>query len=224
MTVVQKISDMKKAISFICLALLSIVTYAQGGFRVEIRQVFPKSSLIYSDVFNFKREMDNAIVSQSAKLRGNNSNYKLQVTTPSGNETRYIQNIVWMESINNKKTYHKQTTYPQKSYDVATIWKGCSCNADGSVKGKMQTREFLYRVSLGIPDKYETAFVDKEAAIAKAKEFYEKMFAEDRPVEVIVYGFMDGKPTIIEKKENRKEVFFPVPLLLPQPSLLQKQQ
>lgn len=195
---------MKKYVLFICTALFSVAIYAQK-YEVEIKQVFPKSSVVYSNLFKFKRDMDNAIASQFAKLKGNSCNYKVQITTPNGNEIRYIQNIVWMESINGKKTYHKKTTYPKKTYDVATVWKGCSCNADGSVKGTMQTHEYIYRVSLGIPDKYETAFVDKETATSKAKELYGEVFAEDRPVEVIVYGFMDGKPIIIEKKENQKE-------------------
>lgn len=204
-TIVQKFSDMRKILSFICAALFPVVIYAQK-YEVEIRQVFPNSSLVYSNLFKFKRDMDNAIASQSAKLRGNNSNYKVRITTPNGSETRYIQNIVWMESVNGVKTYHKQKTNPAASYDVSTVWEGGSCNADGSVKGTIQKHEFIYRVSLaGSPNEYETAFVDKKTAQERAEILYKDSFTEDKPIKVIVYGFKDGKQTVFEKKENEKE-------------------
>lgn len=197
---------MKKFLLHLIIVLFSVSAYCQSGYRVEIRQVFPNSSFVYSNVFNFKREMDNAITSQSAKLRGNNSNYKVQITTPNGSETRYIQNIVWMESVNGVKTYHRQKTNPAKSYNVSTVWEGCSCNAEGSAKGTMQRHEFIYRVSLaGSPNEYETAFVDAKTAQEKAEIIYKDSFSEDKPVKVIVYCFKDGKPTVFEKKENERE-------------------
>lgn len=195
---------MKKILFYLIIALFSVAAYGQSGFRIEIKQVFPKSSLVYSNVFNFKREMDNAITSQSAKLRGNNSNYKVQITTPNGSETRYIQNVVWMESVNGVKTYHKQKTNPANSYDVSTIWEGCLCNADGSAKGAKETHEFVYRVSTA-PNEYATPFVEKGTALAKADELYRNLHAKDRLVKVIVYSFREGNPTTFLEKENAEE-------------------
>lgn len=200
---VQKFSEMKKFLSFIFAALFSVVIYAQK-YEVEIRQVFPNSSLVYSNLFKFKRDMDNAISSQSAKLRGNNSNYKVKITTPNGSETRYIQNIVWMEFVNGVRTNHRQKTNPAKSYDVSTVWEGCSCNADGSAKGAKEMHEFVYRVSTA-PNEYKTPFVEKETAMAKADELYSNLYAEDRPVTVIVYSFRSGNPIVFLEKNNEKE-------------------
>ncbi len=126
---------MKKTIIFILSLLIITVSVAQNGYRIEIKQVFPKSSSVYSNAFNFKREMDNAISTQTAKL-SDNGNYQILITTPSGKETRNIQNINWVQTINGVKTYHKKQTSPKRFYDASTVWEVYACNIDGTRKGK----------------------------------------------------------------------------------------
>lgn len=185
---------MKKAVIIILSLFISTIAVAQNGYRVEIKQVFPKNASVYSNAFNFKREMDKAITAQTAKLNGN-CNYQILITTPSGKETRNVQNITWVQTINGVKTMHKKQTSPKKSYDVATIWEGYSCNIDGSRKGKAEKKEFVYRVALADdPDDFKTSFVDYKTAEAEANSIVESA-TEEELVEVIIFGYNTDTPS-----------------------------
>ena len=206
---VQEINNtniMKKVLFIICITLFSVATFAQGDFRVEIKQVFPKSSLVYSNAFNFKREMDNAIASKTAELRAKNANYKIFIKTPSGNETRPIQNIVWIETINGKKSYHQKKTSPSlsSSYKVPTMWQGYACTVDGTQKGAVTKVDFIYRVSIvGGTNEFETGYVSLENARIKAKKAFAESKAIDRLIEVVIYK--DKEKMEEETLSNKKE-------------------
>lgn len=208
-TMVQKKKEnnnMKRFLILLMVLQISTVVLAQSGYRVEIVQVFPRRAVVYSNVFNIKRELDNAVSSQSAKLRGNNCNYKINIKTPSGSETRYIQNIVWVESVNGAKSYHKKQTSPAHSYKSATNWQGYSCNLDGSPKGTIKKNDFIYRVSLiGGTKDYETEFVDLSHAKSEAKKVFSKFNEPERLVEVVIFRFSGSEKTIIEKLTNMEE-------------------
>lgn len=189
---------MKKVVIFILSLFISTVAVAQNGYRVEIKQVFPKSASVYSNAFNFKREMDNAISTQTAKLNGN-SNYQIMITTPSGKETRNIQNINWIQTVNGVKSFHKNKTSPNKFYDVATVWEGYSCNIDGSRKGKAEKKEFVYRVAFADnPDDFKTPFVEYNTAETEANLIVEAAPQEEL-VEVIIFGYNSDVPSEIRK-------------------------
>ena len=187
---------MKKTVIFILSLFISTVVVAQNGYRVEIKQVFPKNTSVYSNAFNFKREMDNAISTQTAKLNGN-SNYQILITTPSGKETRNIQNITWIQTVNGSRSFHTKPTSPKTSYDVATVWEGYSCNIDGSRKGKAVKREFVYRVALADnPDDFKTLFVEYNTAETEANLIVEAAPQEEL-VEVIIFGYNSDVPSEI---------------------------
>ena len=197
---------MKKAIVLIFAILFSIVSMAQNGYRVEVKQVFPTKATVYSNVFNFKREMDNAISTQTAKLNGN-CNYQVFITTPSGKETRNIQNINWVQTVNGVKSYHKKRTSPNRFYDAATVWEGYTCNIDGSRKGKTEKKEFVYRVAFADnPDDYKTAFVDEETASAEALRLFSENAKDDRLVEVVVYKFEKNEIMEHDRKTNKDQI------------------
>lgn len=187
---------MKKTVIFILSLFISTVVVAQNGYRVEIKQVFPKNTSVYSNAFNFKREMDNAISTQTAKLNGN-SNYQIFITTPSGKETRNIQNITWIQTINGSRSFHTKPTSPKTSYDVATVWEGYSCNIDGSRKGKAVKREFVYRVALADnPDDFKTPFVEYNTAETEANLIVEAA-PREKFVQVIIFGYNSDEPSKI---------------------------
>lgn len=197
---------MKKALFTICLTLLSINLSAQSEFKVEVRQVFPKKTTVYSNTFRFKREMESAISSQSAKYRGNKNNYNILIETPSGSETRPIQNIIWVETVNGVKTYHKKQTSPPSSYNLATNWQGYACSIDGSPKGTIRKEDFIYRVSLiGSSNEFETAFVSLANAKAEAQKIFTKNHVIDHLVEVVIYQFIGNEKTICDSLSNKKE-------------------
>ena len=197
---------MKRIIISFISVVISLIVSAQSGYRVEISQVFPKKASVYSNVFNIKSELDNAISSQSAKLRGNNCNYKIFIKTPSGNETRFIQNIVWVESVNGVKTYHKKQTSPSSSYKSATNWQGYACTVDGSPKGTVKKEDFIYRVSLiGSTNEYETAFISLTNAKTEANKIFAKTNSNKSLVEVVIYKFDGKEMTKIDTLTNKKE-------------------
>lgn len=196
---------MKKVVAFILLFLITMVTVAQNGYRIEIKQVFPKSLTVYSNVFNFKREMDNAISIQTAKL-SNNGNYQILITTPSGKETRNIQNINWVQTVNGVRSYHKKQTSPNRFYDAATIWEGSACNIDGSRKGKTVKKEFVCRVAFADSlDDYKSPFVDLAAAEAEASRLFEENVTDERLVEVVIFKFENDKRVECNRKSNKEQ-------------------
>ena len=196
---------MKKTIILILSLAISIISVAQYGYRFEIKQVFPKNVSVYSNAFNFKREMDNDISAQTAKLNGN-SNYQILVTTPSGKETRSIQNITWVQTVNGTKTYHKKQTSPKHYYDAATVWEGYSCNIDGSRKGKALKKEFIYRVAFAdTPNDFKTAFVDEESANTEAMRLFSENATNERLVEVVVYKFDNNEAVEYDRMTNKEQ-------------------
>ncbi len=197
---------MKKTIVLIFAILFSIVSLAQNGFRVEIKQVFPTKYIVFSNAFNTKWEMDNAISNQTAKLN-RNSNYQILITTPSGKQTRNIQNIYWIQIVNGDKTNHTNKTYPHQAYDVPTIWEGYACSVDGSrIKGNTEKKEFVYRVSLSDkPNDFMTAFVDEETAEAKAQTLFKENASDDRLVEVLIIKYENGNAVEVGKKSNKEQ-------------------
>lgn len=195
---------MKKTLLFVFVWLTSAVCIAQNGYRVEIKQVFPKSTTVYSNAFNFKREMDNAIANQTAKLNGNN-NYQILITTPSGNETRNVQNINWIQSVNGSKSYHSKKTSPKQSYDNPTVWECYACNIDGSRKSKAEKKEFLYRVALSDdPTNFKTAFVEFDTAEKEANSIVEAAPQEEL-VEAIIFRYDSDVPLETTRKSNLEQ-------------------
>ena len=196
---------MKKTVIFILSLLITTVTAAQNGYRIEIKQVFPKNLSVYSNVFNFKREMENAISTQTAKL-SNNGNYQILITTPSGKETRNIQNINWIQTINGVKSYHKKQTSPNRFYEAETIWEGCACNLDGSRKGKTTRKEFVYRIALAdCLDDYKIPFADIATAENEANKLLKENATDERLVEVVIFKFENENRIEYEKKTNKEQ-------------------
>lgn len=196
---------MKKVVLLLFSLAVTTIAMAQNGYRVEIKQVFPKNASIYSNAFDFKREMDEAIVAQTAKLNAN-SNYQVLVTTPSGKESRNIQNITWIQTVNGAKTYHKKQTSPSRLYDAPTVWEGYSCNIDGSRKGKATKRSFIYRVAFADnPKDFKTPFVEEDVATAEAQRLFdESVLDNSKLVEVVVYRFEGNEAVECDRKTNKE--------------------
>lgn len=187
--------------SFIALCI-GCIAFAQSGYEFEIRQVYPKNARVVIKAFSFKREMENEISSQSQRLRGNSNNYKILITTPAGKETRYIQNITWIQTINGVTTPHKSKTKPAESYPESTIWTGTACNIDGSPKGTPETHEFIYRVAVGATKNYKTEFLELATAQAKAESLFAENLVEDKLIEYVVYCFKGDEIVSVYQKNN----------------------
>lgn len=196
-------NTMKKAVTSIIFLFISVVfVFAQEGYRLTVRQVFPSNKEVYKNSFDFKRELDNAISSQTARYRGNSNNYTLIINTPSGRETRFIQNINWIQTVNGVKTYLKAKTEPDSSYPIATVWSGSACKIDGSPKGETITYEFIYRVAEGATENYKSEFIEKTSALAMAEALYTENLTADKLVQYVVYRFDGDSITSVFEKNN----------------------
>ena len=148
--------------------------------------------------------MDNAIASQTAKLNSNN-NYQILITTPSGKETRNVQNINWIQSVNGSKSYHSKKTTPKQFYDVPTVWEEYACNIDGSRKSKTEKKEFVYRVALADdPENFKTAFVDFNTAENEANGLVEAATQEEL-VEAVIFRCDSGVLLEATRKSNAEQ-------------------
>lgn len=197
---------MKKFIITTLSAFFAVATaWSQYSYRLEIRQVFPQKTTIVSKSFNFPRELDQAVANYSSRTRGQ-GNYTISTTTPKGTQTRSVQNITWVQTLNGSTTYHSKATSPAKSYTTPTIWKGYACNLNGSPKGKTSTREFIYRVSVkDSTDHFKTQYVEKSTAMAEAQRIYQEVFTPVTPVTVVVYSYQGKKVTEESRITNANE-------------------
>lgn len=197
---------MKKIVITTLSAIFAVATaWSQYSYRLEIRQVFPQKATIVSKSFNFPRELDQAVASYSSRTRGQ-GNYTIATTTPKGTQTRSVQNITWVQTLNSSTTYHSKATSPAKSYASPTVWKGYACNLNGTPKGKTSTREFIYRVSIkDSTDHFKTQYVEKATAMAEAKRIYQEVCTPVTPVTVVVYSYQGKKITEETRITNADE-------------------
>lgn len=197
---------MTQKILLACLvAMLSTGAYAQDAYRLLIQQVFPKNKEVYYNAFDYRRELENATAAQTARLKGNDCNYKLQITTPSGISTRYIQNINWIQTVNGTKTYHKSKTQPQTEYPVATIWSGSECTPSGSPTGKAAVYEYVYRVAEGKSREYKSAFLTKADAEGYGKKLFNSYDTDTVLIEVNVLRITENSIDIHKTFTNKEK-------------------
>lgn len=182
-----------------------VLAFAQNQYRVEIRQVFPQKKTLFAKAFDLPSQMDRAISQQSSRLNGM-ANYTIHTSTPKGSNTRSIQNVKWIQTVNGNTTYHSKPTSPTSKYLSPTIWKGYACNINGAPSGKTSTREFVYRVSLkDSTDHFKTDYVEKSTALAEANKIFKAANSQDHPVCVVVYSYSGKKATEIKRITNDEE-------------------
>lgn len=198
---------MKTRMILICVAgLLSVSgANAQNAYRLLIEQVFPNKKEVYYNAFDYRRELDDAITRQSSRLRGNECNYIMKISTPAGMSTRYIQNINWIQTVNGTKSYHKSRTSPLKEYPVATVWTGSACNPSGHPTGEETVYEYLYRVMEGDDTAYRTEFILKDDACRIGKSLYDSIYTEKALVQVHIQYMSNGSMVTCMSLSNQEE-------------------
>jgi hypothetical protein len=135
----------KKYFNIIFFLLLSFQIQAQS-FSIKITQVYPPGGVVYGDAYNLSGELDKAEATLRNKYSGRDANYTMELTRPSGKETKAIQNIRWIKVENGKKSNlkSKPSPDPQKSYSKPTTIEIYECNNNGSKKGGSTITDYDY--------------------------------------------------------------------------------
>lgn len=198
---------MRRVIHIFLLILIPLASAAQNGYRLTIVRTLPgKDRTVFQKTFSMKKDLNDAISAQTATLQKTHANYRLTAATPQGRETRYIQNIRWIQVVNGKETYHSSRTYPAKSYTIPTQWTGYKCDIDGKKTGDVQKAGFIYRVAVkGNKDKYETLFVTDKVARAMADSIYKRLYVTDRPLSIMILRTDGNRMSVVDSCTNAKE-------------------
>ncbi|MDR2026480.1 MAG: hypothetical protein LBQ01_02850 [Prevotellaceae bacterium] len=128
---------MKGKITFCILfsVLFSGQVQAQpGSFVVKITQVYPSGDVVYGNNYNLSGELDKAVQKLRSQYNGKNANYVMELTRPSGKETKYIQNIYWILTENGKKTNLKNRPALKEYYHESTVVEYYACDIYGRQK------------------------------------------------------------------------------------------
>jgi hypothetical protein len=134
----------KKISTLIVIVLYSFQILAQSPFSIKITQVYPAGSVVYGNVYNLSGELDKAEQKLRSQYNGKSANYIMELTRPSGKETKYIQNIYWILSENGKKTNHKNKPTLKEYYHESTIVEYYACDIYGKQKSNSPPKKIEY--------------------------------------------------------------------------------
>ena len=139
----------------LCILLLFLFenVYAQPGkFSIVITQVYPAGGIVYGNTYNLSSEHETAIRMLSKQYSGKDANYKMELTRPSGKETKVIQNINWILIENGLKKNFKNKPAYDHFYPHVTSLELYACNNNGSKKEHPENNiikfDYYYKIFL----------------------------------------------------------------------------
>ncbi|MCL2040690.1 MAG: hypothetical protein FWG84_01450 [Bacteroidales bacterium] len=200
----------KHLFSIMIFVLFSLQIQAQSSFAIKITQVYPSGGVVYGNTYNLSSELDKAEASLRSQYTGKEANYEMELTRPSGRETKTIQNINWILMANTKTIPCKNKPTFNTLYPEATTVKIYACNNNGSKKGSEEVKEYYYYHQYFKNDVLQPMSKEyraKEECIAAAQKY----FKDNRPkvdsvlFEVRVFDKDDISIAGIEGVSNKKE-------------------
>ena len=202
----------KHLFSIMILVLFALQMQAQSSFAIKITQVYPSGGVVYGNAYNLSSELDKAEASLRSQYTGKEANYEMELTRPSGRETKTIQNINWILMANTKTIPCKNKPTFNTLYPEATTVKIYACNNNGSKKGSEEVKEFNYYYQYFKGDEPQIKnkeYRPKEECIVAAQKY----FKDNRPkVDSVLFEIQifdkDAQPISMEGIEgvsNKKE-------------------
>ena len=214
----------KKTISlnFLLYVLFLNVTQAQNTFSIRINQVYPpQSAAVHVNTYSLSSQLDAAERNLRTEFSSGsraNANYTMELTRPTGRETKAIQNIFWVRSIDGKIDRYKDISAIPKmdaSYPKATKIEIFAINNDGSRKNdsRNSVTEFNHYYKLFIDGIEQTigTGADKQSYFRprdKCEEAAKKYFNEKKPednsalCEVKIFDSTNKIVSVISNKEQ----------------------
>jgi hypothetical protein len=134
----------KRFLSLIVIILISFQIQAQSLFSIKITQVYPPGGVVYGNMYDLSGELDKAEAQLRSQYNSKNANYIMELTRPSGKETKYIQNICWILIENGTKTNCKSKPTLKEFYPEPTIVESYACDIYGKLKSYSNYEKFEY--------------------------------------------------------------------------------
>ena len=183
---------MKKAIFILIIFILFTgQIFAQpGNFAVKIIQVYPSGGVVYSNRYNLSSELDKAEATLRNQYIGKEANYIMELTRPSGKETKAIQNINWILIENGIKKNRKEKPRVEISYEKPTTIKIYECNNNGTPKGQENTINYDHRYEfLKNGEKTKTSgYMPLDKCELSANEYFTKNKVDTLFCEMKIYN------------------------------------
>jgi len=200
----------KYFISIIFIALCSLQVQAQS-FSIKITQVYPAGSVVYGDSYNLSGELDKAEASLRNQYTGKNANYIMELTRPSGKETKQIQNIRWIRVVNGtKENWNTKPSLLPESYPKPTTIEIYACNNNGAKTDSKDNTKIEY-------NHYFKFYKDKEEIpidggsnyqpFEKCKKSAEDYFSKTKKGNAVFFEvrIFKEKDIVVDSINNRKE-------------------
>ncbi|MDR0630812.1 MAG: hypothetical protein LBF70_02155 [Holosporales bacterium] len=142
----KKMKRMKKYFVFCCYFALcfNYIQAQNSSFSIKITQVYPAGGVVYGNMYNLSGELDKAEQKLRSQYNGKNANYIMELTRPGGKETKYIQNIHWILTENNKTTNYQTKPEFKDYYSESTVVVCYACDIYGKQKSNSKKEEFEY--------------------------------------------------------------------------------
>lgn len=182
---------MIKKIFFIILfnIILTLSTIAQyGNFSIRVIKVFPSKEVVYENSYNLLDELDKAKAAVIKKYSGNLENFVIEMITPNGKKTEELQNVRWIMTENNSKSYYKYKPSYKKSYPQKTKVVLFECYCDGSKKDFYESLNYDCSYKLFVNKKeqnYDDNYYTQEYGDKHAKVMLDQMSDDNSLYEII---------------------------------------
>jgi hypothetical protein len=177
----------KKYFSIILFTLFSFQIQAQS-FSIRITQVYPAGGVVYGNSYNLSGELNRAEEELRRQYTGRDANYIMELTRPSGRETKTIQNIHWILIENGvRRNFRTEPTF-EDSYPQAMTMEWYACHNNGTPRGQRTTKNFHYRYRVSKDDivVFTSEYMTLEKSKSLAKEFFEENKIDSVFCEIII--------------------------------------
>ena len=200
----------KYFLNSVVFVLFAFQMQAQSMFSIKITQVYPTGGVVYGNTYDLSSELEAAEKKLRSQYTGKDANYVMELTRPSGKETKTIQNINWILVKNGVKENYKgkPVILNDSSYPEATKIQFYACNNDGSKRGESVSIDYDHYYEFyidgkkqpitGFPKSYYRPLVECER---KAKEYLKDKGDESLPCEVRIFNDRTKEPVDIIDNE-----------------------
>jgi hypothetical protein len=202
---------MKRKIVFSIVLFVLVLGQIQaqpGSFAIKITQVYPVGGVVYRNNYNLSGELDKAEQKLRNQYSGKNANYIMELTRPSGKETKYIQNIYWVLVENETRKNLKSKPELQEHYPQSTAVKYYACDINGKQKSDFKEIKYdyysrFYRENNTV-DAPVTEYRTPDGCLKKAKEDFTANKIDTLLCKAVIY---DSKGNVADSTINNREAY-----------------
>ena len=125
-------------------SLMALQAIAQNNFSIKVTQVYPAGNVVYGNTYNLSSELEAAERTLRAQYTGRDANYTMELTRPSGKDTKTIQNIHWILIENGVRKNLKSKPTLADYYQKVTSIELYACNNNGAKIESAENVKALY--------------------------------------------------------------------------------